>query len=135
MTRCCSNSPKSCIVRFNISYRVGPREAAFLGRKFYNSDFTSSYAGKKHSTILAGGRDFPELLFINVDGVATRERFSFSNEQEADIVVSVVERLTTIDIQNIVVVTPYAQQVLLLQKVFLERSHDARRRGGHTRNY
>ena len=129
MTRCCNNSPKNCIIRFNISYRVGPRAAAFLGQKFYNSDFTSAYAGQKHSTILAGGRDFPELLFINVvDGVASKERYSYSNEQEANIVVSVVERITTIDIQNIVVVTPYAQQVLLLQKLFLERSHDRRPR-------
>ena len=134
MTRCVNNSPMSCIVRFNISYRVGPRAAAYLGRKFYNNDFTSAYAGKKHSTILFGGRDFPELLFINVDGGVAlregkgRERYSYSNEQEANIVVSVIERITTIDINNIVVVTPYAQQVLLLQKVFLERSPDRRPR-------
>jgi regulator of nonsense transcripts 1 len=106
-------------VMLDRQFRMHPAISAFPNRQFYS--------GRIQDGITAAARQSPRLQcfskqnlplqFIDVAGRESTQRSSFANENEVDVVVNIVQHLSSRGIAacNIGVITPYRAQVQRLE--------------------
>ena len=130
MGRCSIMSKKNCVM-FNVSHRVGPWSAKFLGENFYNDDFESCVKMVKIHIFRDPTIAFPEIAFIDVgDGRESRVGSSKANDVETTTVTRLVQVLILNGVpgNEIVVMTPYAEQVNNLKQGLRKRKEEGARK-------
>ena len=128
MGRCCTMSP-SCVTAFDVTYRLGPACVSFLKQSIYRNipNFRCANPTVPPVCILAGGKAFPELTFLDVhQGVETRNGASWTNEAEAATVSNVVFSLLKngVSIRELIILTPYSAQAKIVRSLLKKHKKD-----------